>query len=205
MTDRDRPTALSRRHLLLAGFAVPATAWLTSCATGGRRRPTPIDGATHEATEGPYYRLFSPANAVLRQPGMPGTPLVLTGRVLTCKGKPLANTLVDFWHADDGGVYDLKGYTLRGHQFTDAAGNYRLETVMPGLYPGRTRHIHVKLQPAGELLPKDPPQLTMTTQLYFPGEARNQDDDLYDAALLLAIDRDGDGRRAKFDFVIPLD
>ena len=65
---------------------------------------------------------------------------------------------------------------------------------MPGLYPGRTRHIHVKVQPPGGS--------TLTTQLYFPGEARNAQDSLFDAALLLDM-RDGDGgKSASFTFVI---
>ncbi len=72
---------------------------------------------------------------------------------------PVAGALLDFWHADADGEYDLDGFRLRGHQFTDGEGHFSLETVMPGLYPGRTRHIHVKVQaPGGPIL---------TTQLYF--------------------------------------
>jgi len=60
------------------------------------------------------------------------------------------------------------GYRLRGHQFTDEAGRYALETVVPGLYPGRTRHLHVKVQA--------PNQPVLTTQLYFPGQPSNATD-----------------------------
>ena len=96
---------------------------------------------------------------------MPGVQLVLTGYVLTADCKPVAHALLDFWQADSGGNYDNSGYTLRGHQYSDATGRYQLVTVVPGLYPGRTEHIHVKVQaPNGPLL---------TTQLFFPGVQSN--------------------------------
>jgi protocatechuate 3,4-dioxygenase beta subunit len=174
---------------------------LSACATGSRRRG-PAPDATPEQTEGPYYRLFSDERAVLREDGTPGTPLVLAGRVRHANGKPFAHALLDFWHCDDAGAYDLRGSRLRGHQWTDADGHYELTTIVPGLYPGRTRHVHVKLQPAGADVPDRPPSLTFTTQLYFPGEPRNASDDLYDPRLLLAIERDGAGKVAQFDFVL---
>ena len=77
---------------------------------------------------------------------MPGTRIVVEGSVLTTDCRPMPQALVDFWQADDRGQYDNAGYRLRGHQFTDDTGHYRLETIVPGLYPGRTRHIHVKVQ-----------------------------------------------------------
>ncbi len=135
---------------------------------------------------------------------MTGTDLELTGRVLTTKGAPLANTLLDFWHCDADGVYDTRGYRLRGHQFTDEQGRFRLTTIVPGRYPGRTRHIHVKVQPAGTDTPASPRQLNLTTQLYFPGEKGNRDDEHFDASLLMAIDADGGRQLARFDFVLDL-
>jgi protocatechuate 3,4-dioxygenase beta subunit len=79
---------------------------------------------------------------------------------------------------------------LRGHQFTDGRGRFRLVTVVPGLYPGRTRHIHVKAQrPRGEIL---------TTQLYFKDEPANDSDGIFDPALVMV----GDRRSARFDFVL---
>lgn len=62
---------------------------------------------------------------------------------------PAAGVLRDFWQADDDGAYDVAGYSLLGHRFTDATGAYTLSTVGPGLYPGRTRHLHVKAGPPG--------------------------------------------------------
>ena len=66
--------------------------------------------------------------------------------MVTTGCQPVAQAKIEFWQANDAGEYDNSGYTLRGHQFTDAQGRYALQTVVPGLYPGRTRHIHVKVQ-----------------------------------------------------------
>jgi protocatechuate 3,4-dioxygenase beta subunit len=85
---------------------------------------------------------------------------------------------------------------LRGHQFTDSAGSYRLETIVPGVYPGRTRHIHVKVQAPGRAV--------LTTQLYFPGEPENQRDFLFQEVLLLATTDAGGTTAGRFDFVLKI-
>jgi protocatechuate 3,4-dioxygenase beta subunit len=136
-------------------------------------------------TEGPYFKAGSPETADLLQDGMAGQVITISGQVLDLDGQPVANALLDFWQANSSGAYDNSGYTLRGHQYTDANGNYTLTTVVPGLYPGRTEHIHVKVQaPGGPLL---------TTQLFFPGVAQNARDGIFDPTLLLNISDPGDG------------
>lgn len=150
---------------------------------------------TPELTEGPYYKAGSPEQANLFQAGMPGTQIVVTGYVYTADCKPVANALLDFWQADANGNYDNSGYTLRGHQFTDANGRYQLTTVVPGLYPGRTEHIHVKVQaPNGKVV---------TTQLFFPGVSQNDSDGIFNQNLLLSIQETGDGLQGQFNFVVP--
>jgi protocatechuate 3,4-dioxygenase beta subunit len=144
--------------------------------------------------EGPYYRRRSPNRLSLLEPGLTGTPIILTGAVLSRRCQPIAQTLLDFWQADDRGEYDNNGYRLRGHQFTDEAGRYRLETIVPGLYPGRTRHIHVKVQA--------PNRPVLTTQLYFPGEAQNHRDRMFAPDLLLAVQDTADGKVATFNFIL---
>src|SRR5262245_11560532 len=132
---------------------------------------------TPPMTEGPFFKRNSPERTSLLEPGITGTKLSLTGYVLTTDCRPVAQALVDFWQADREGQYDNSGYRLRGHQFTDEAGRYHLETIMPGLYPGRTEHIHVKVQaPNGPVL---------TTQLFFPGVAENQSDSIFDPSLIV--------------------
>ena len=159
--------------------------------------PTPEctdpDDVTPAQTEGPYFKLNSPERTNIRGDAG-GTRLLLTGTVVTTACRPVARALVDFWQADGAGAYDNSGFTFRGHQFTDAQGRYQLEAVVPGLYPGRTPHIHVKVQaPGGRVL---------TTQLYFPGEARNASDGLYRKECEVVMSDAADGRRATFTFVL---
>jgi protocatechuate 3,4-dioxygenase beta subunit len=159
-------------------------------------QPPPAQLAlTRAETEGPYYKPGSPETTNLLQEGMPGTPITITGQVLDQNGQPVANALLDFWQADASGTYDNAGYTLRGHQYTDANGYYTLTTVVPGLYPGRTEHIHVKVQaPNGPVL---------TTQVFFPGVAQNARDGIFDPSLLLNLVDNGDGTQsATFNFVV---
>jgi len=150
---------------------------------------------TVAVTEGPYFKTNSPESTSLVTDGMQGTLLTITGQVLAQDGTPVANALLDFWQANASGAYDNSGYTLRGHQYTDADGYYTLTTIVPGLYPGRTRHIHVKVQAPGSSV--------LTTQLFFPGEAANSRDGIYDPSLLLNLQSNADGTEsATFNFVV---
>ncbi len=173
--------------LLAACVVAPAFAQTppAACVPG---RVTPA------VTEGPFYKSGSPQRTSLVEPGMPGTKLVITGQVFTRNCGPLAGAWLDFWQADARGAYDNAGFRLRGHQFTDASGRYTLETVVPAEYPGRTPHIHVKVRaPAGPVL---------TTQLYFPGVARNQSDFLFRQELLVQLRDLPDRKAATFNFVL---
>ena len=153
------------------------------------------DDPTPAQTEGPYFTPNSPERASLVEPGITGTRLVIEGFVVNTSCQPVARARVDFWQCDDAGQYDNTGYRLRGHQFTDASGRYRLETIVPALYTGRTRHIHVKVQA--------PSRPVLTTQLYFPEEAANSRDGIFNRALVLEEYRDAaSGKAGKFDFVL---
>jgi protocatechuate 3,4-dioxygenase beta subunit len=149
---------------------------------------------TPSQSAGPYYKRSSPQRTSLLEQGISGTKIVVTGAVLSTDCQPIAQALLDFWQADAQGGYDNTGYRLRGHQFTDETGHYTLETVVPGVYPGRTRHIHVKVQA--------PNQPVLTTQLYFPGESRNATDGIFRPELLLTVQDVSDGKAATFNFVL---
>lgn len=152
------------------------------------------DEPTDPQTEGPYYTPNTPRRSNLVTAGVGGTALLLTGDVVDTQCRPVRGALLDFWQADAAGRYDNQGYRLRGHQFADGRGRFALRTIVPGLYPGRTRHIHVKVQrPHGRIL---------TTQLYFPGEPRNRTDGIFDASLVMDVRAAGAGRRARFRFVL---
>jgi protocatechuate 3,4-dioxygenase beta subunit len=227
MSDSEGTTSdLSRRRLVLGGLGAAAAAVLAACgrdggggapaaqastttaapaastpAAGGASAttlaPTPeckdADDVTPAQTEGPFFKTSSPERTNIRGTAA-GTRLVLTGAVVTTDCKPVARALVDFWQTDGAGAYDNSGFGFRGHQFTDAQGRYSLETVVPGLYPGRTRHIHVKVQPSGGRV--------LTTQLYFPGEARNASDGIYRKECEVSMSDAADGKNGAFTFVL---
>ena len=111
--------------------------------------------------------------------GLTGTRLTLQGLVLSTSCRPVTGARIDFWQADTSGHYDDTGTRLRSHQFTDARGRYHLETILPGPYPGRTRHMHVKVRAPG--------QRTLTTELYFPGALYNDRDPYFDKRLLVHL------------------
>ncbi len=191
---------LSRRRFLVAGLTLPLPA-LVSCGreeTQSVLPPTPGCGEdehpTRAQTEGPYFKPDSPARTSFLSDVSGGRKLLLAGSVLTTTCQPVAHALLDVWHADADGNYDNVGYRLRGHLFTDPEGRYSLETIEPGLYPGRTRHFHVKVQaPHGPVL---------TTQLYFPGEPSNTRDGIFRPELLMEVRDAPDGKEASFDFVV---
>ncbi len=164
--------------------------------------PTPAcgdadDEPTPAQTEGPYFTPGSPERASLLEPDMRGTKLTVSGSVLSTTCQPVARALLDVWQCDGAGVYDNVGYRLRGHLFADEQGHYQFTTIVPGVYPGRTRHIHVKVQ-----APNNP---VLTTQLYFPGEPRNQQDGIYRPELEMALTDNPDGsQNGAFDFVLQL-
>ncbi len=145
--------------------------------------------------EGPYYKSGAPERTVLVESGMPGTRLLLTGQVLTTDCRPVAGAQLDFWQADDRGEYDNVGYILRGRQVADEMGRYRLETILPGRYPGRPPHIHVKVNAPGGPV--------STTQIYFEGEPGNESDGLVQSSLIVPLtDMAEGGRAATFNFVL---
>ncbi len=187
---------LTRRIFLGGVLALP---FLYVWPGNGAAAPTLTcsnEEPTLPETEGPYFKPRSPERGSLLQPGLRGRRLILTGSVITTACRPVARALLDFWQADVNGHYDNLGFRLRGHQYTDAQGIYRLETIVPGLYPGRTRHIHVKVQAPGKSV--------LTSQLFFPGEPANADDDLFRRRLLISvIEQDADRLHARFPFVVP--
>jgi protocatechuate 3,4-dioxygenase beta subunit len=143
--------------------------------------PTPRDA------EGPFYKAGAPTRTSLVEPGARGERLVLSGTVYTRDCKPVADASLDFWQTDEKGDYDNAGFRFRGRMTADAGGRYRLETVLPGEYPGRPRHVHVKVQaPGGPVL---------TTQIYFPGSGGP-------ARLQAKTERREGALHGRFDFVL---
>jgi protocatechuate 3,4-dioxygenase beta subunit len=206
--------AVSRRSFLQKSLLLPVILLIAACAstvsttgsagntsaTPGTQAPVLTNAptcngvATLSQTEGPFYKPNSPERTSLRETGLSGTPLTVSGYVLSTTCQPIAHALLDFWQADSNGNYDNIGFRLRGHLYTDKQGRYSLDTIVPGEYPGRTRHIHVKVQAPGKPV--------LTTQLYFPGEARNDSDGIYSPELLMHVQNTTSGQLATFNFII---
>jgi protocatechuate 3,4-dioxygenase beta subunit len=175
------------RSVALCAVFWPAALGLSAQTTSPGLRPTVA------LTEGPFYKAGSPERRDLAPAGSPGRHITVSGTVFDLDGRPIAGAWLDFWQADSAGRYDNEGFQFRGHQFTDAAGHYVLTTVVPGEYPGRTQHIHVKLcAPGGR---------TLTTQIFFPGSAGNERDPIFDKSLVIAMS--ADGKSGRIDFTIP--
>lgn len=195
------PDLRRRRRLLSAlaaiGLGMQAPRLFDAAAAQSLLAPTPAcddgDEPTPEQTAGPFYIPDSPRRSVLRESAMAGRPVTLAGYVLTRSCRPVPNALVDLWHADDRGRYDIEGYRLGGHQFTDRQGRYLFETILPGRYAGRTRHFHVRYQA--------PNRPVLTTQLYFPGEPANARDRLFRPELVVQL-IEGPDPMLRFDAVI---
>ena len=180
----------TRRRLMIATLGLPLAP-----ALGQTRPPTPSCGKnTPPQTAGPFYTPNTPMRALLVEKGAKAERLFLAGVVMNQRCEPVANALLDFWHCDETGNYDNSGYRYRGHQFADGGGRYRLETILPGVYPGRTRHIHVRVQAPGRRV--------LTTQLYFPGESDNRRDGIWRPELEVRFERANGARHAVFEFVV---
>jgi protocatechuate 3,4-dioxygenase, beta subunit len=113
--------------------------------------------------------------------GRPGTAfgqiITVFGRVTDKNCNPINSAVVEIWSANHYGKYhheyDTKGqedlnFQGWGQAITNANGEYRFKTILPGPYAARTRHIHFKVSR------RDYHELT--TQLFFEGEERNKKD-----------------------------
>ena len=153
---------ITRRKFLAAGGALLAA----PAVLAQQCRVTPRDAL------GPFYVKGAPAQADLCASATGGAQkLTVSGRVLgTPDCAPLAGALVEVWQADVRGDYtqvtagrrDDPGCLLRASLTTDAGGRYRFQTIVPGEYPGRPRHIHYRVSAKG--------YATLVTQLYFAPE-----------------------------------
>ena len=109
-----------------------------------------------------------------------GERIVVAGRVLDERGRPVRNTLVELWQCNAAGRYVHRvdrhnapldpNFLGAGRCITDKEGRYRFLTIKPGAYPWgnhpnawRPNHIHFSL--FGEYFAS-----RLVTQMYFPGD-----------------------------------
>jgi protocatechuate 3,4-dioxygenase beta subunit len=144
--------------------------------------------ATPPNSLGPFYPARKPADSdadLTIVAGRPqraaGTILYTSGRVLDLRGRPLAGVQIEVWQANAFGRYhhpgdsdssgpldpNFQGY---GALVTDAEGRYRIKTIKPPPYSGRTPHLHFNA--ASD-------RTRLTTQMFFEGDPGNERDFLY--------------------------
>lgn len=100
-------------------------------------------GGTETTVLGPFYVQNPPEYPLGAdiQGGLTGEPLYAEGRVTTTDGKPLGGAIVDVWHSDDDGYYDVQqidkvgGLSGRARFRTDAHGRFNFWTIKPAAYP----------------------------------------------------------------------
>lgn len=190
---------LTRRKIVQScSLLLGATTNFVGLSARAAPRTTPAcgeeDPLTQGQTEGPYFKPASPQRMSLLENEVAGERIIVEGTVYNGYCKPILGALIDFWQADGNGKYDNKTFLLRGHQYVDGEGRFHLETVMPGHYPGRTRHIHVKVQAPGHPI--------LTTQLYFPDDPENRRDTLHDSNLEMRMSERRGRKVAWFDFIL---
>ena len=109
-----------------------------------------------------------------------GERIIVHGRVLDERGKPVPGALLEFWQANAGGRYRHRKETYLapldpnfggcGRAITDEEGRYYFRTVRPGAYPWpngvndwRPAHIHFSVFGQGF-------SQRLITQMYFEGD-----------------------------------
>lgn len=186
---------LSRRSLIAAGLTLPA--WPQALITDGHAAlaPTPdcekFPSPTPAQTAGPFFIPDTPARQDFTADG-DGREQFIGGFLVTPSCAPIADAIIELWHADADGAYDNRGYRFRGHMRTGQNGAYGFSTIRPGRYSFRTPHYHLKVFVGGRRV--------LTTQLYFPDVAANARDGLFDPQLVMKVD-DG-GSSARYDLVV---
>lgn len=174
--NRRRWLRISGGLFLQAGLVAPII--FTTQKSSAQQTATPSCGrSTPPQMAGPFFTPQSPERSSLIEPSMKAKRMRLMGQVVDTRCQPVPGALLDFWQCDEKGEYDNQGFRLRGHQFADRKGQFVLDTVVPGAYPGRTPHLHVKVQRKGGQI--------LTTQLYLPGHPGNAGDFLFDPRLLM--------------------
>jgi protocatechuate 3,4-dioxygenase, beta subunit len=197
----DNRRLLARRQIVaaLGGAALLPIARPADAQSGARPSPAQMLGPFYPRNAGERPRstdadlLVVEGDRVLTR----GTPIFLLGRVVDRELRPVPGAAVEIWQCDAMSVYhhpaggaeserdpNFQGY---GVDRTDASGAFRFRTILPVAYPGRTPHIHVRIQPQGGS--------GLATQLYLPDAPGNARDFLFSRlspeeqkALLLSLE-----------------
>ncbi len=164
------------------------------------------EGSVTESTVmGPFYRPGArelPNGASISMDGG-GEPAVISGRVRSADGTPLAGATLDVWEGNENGLYeqqdpDQPDMNLRGRVRTDAEGRYKIVAIKPvsypvpddgpvgemlralGRHPYRPAHIHFIVSADGHL--------PLTTHLFAKGDPYLDSDAVFGTKDSLIVD-----------------
>ena len=180
------------------------------------------DGATPQALAGPFYRADVPEladGADVSRDGR-GERLRVTLEVRDGAGAPVAQAMVEVWHANAEGLYENQEpdrqpeFNLRGRFRTDATGSLRFLTILPrgltlpedgpvgrlmnrlGLRLVRPAHLHVRITAPGFA--------TLTTQVFDRDDPAIRHDALFGVKpdLLAEFCPEGQAHRLDFTFIL---
>jgi len=198
-----KPAKISRSEFIVKGGVLAGSTVLL---------PTLVLGQDCNLTSddilGPYFVEGAPIRAVIAHADEPGQRLFVSGRILQndCE-TPISGAMLEVWQANDAGCYSINldcntgnpgddDFNLRGKMFSNGDGQYAFETILPGYYANRPKHIHIKITtPDGEVL---------VSQLYFEGdEACDSDPWCQDAEeRILSLNEDYSGLHGQLDIVM---
>jgi protocatechuate 3,4-dioxygenase alpha subunit len=174
--------------------------------------------ATTWQTVGPFFSIgFSWLyRDNLAGPGVSGSRVEISGRVLDGEGNPVPDGIVEIWQANSQGKYAHpgdpqekkveEGFTGYGRVPTDGAGLFRFTTIKPGRVPGpdghlQAPHLEISVFTRGLLQ-------RLITRIYFPDESSNAQDfalNLVDAgrrSTLIAKQRDAGSGALEWNVIL---
>ncbi len=175
---------LDRRKALKLGIFAATAGVATNAVAQAICKTTPVQ------PEGPFYPVDDQPDkdtdlVTLRGSSQlaKGQIIIVQGIVENCDRGPIEGVLVEIWQACASGKYNHRSdpnpapldpnFQYWGKAVTNARGEYRFRTIVPGAYPAdegwvRPPHIHFKVQKRGFM--------ELITQMYFAGDVLNKSD-----------------------------